>query len=71
MSFFGQLDVNNAFLNGVLEEEVFTDKTLVCKLNKVLYGHKAAPCAWFEKLKSSSFHLGFIKLPLLKHLFKG
>lgn len=42
-----QLDVNNAFLNGLLEDDVFMqqppsfehkDKTLVCKLDKALYG---------------------------------
>lgn len=60
--------MNNAFLNGDLEEEVFmiqppgfenNDKTLVCKLNKALYGLKQAPRAWFEKLKGSLYHLGF------------
>ena len=64
-----QLDVNNAFLNGILHEEVYmsqpegftaTDPSLVCRLHKALYGLKQAPRAWFEHLAHALFKLGFI-----------
>ncbi|KAH9682071.1 retrovirus-related pol polyprotein from transposon RE2 [Citrus sinensis] len=64
-----QLDVNNAFLNDVLTEEVFMHQfegfidpqhpTYVCKLNKALYGLKQAPRSWYDRLKGSLLQWGF------------
>lgn len=64
-----QLDVNNVFLNGLLQENVFTHQpegfldsihpSYVCKLNKVLYGLKQAPRAWYDRLKNSLISWGF------------
>ena len=63
-----QVDFNNAFLNGDLEESVYMvqlegftvgDSQLVCKLNKALYSLKQAPRAWCSKLSSELHALGF------------
>jgi len=64
-----QLDVKNAFLNGTLEETVysqqpsgFIDPTFpqhVCKLNKSLYGLKQAPRAWYTRFQSFILSTGF------------
>ena len=55
-----RLDVQNAVLHGILEEDVFmrqppgyADKQLphyLCKLDKALYGLKQAPRAWYAWL---------------------
>lgn len=55
-----QLDANNAFLQGMITDEVYTIQppgyvdpeypTYVCKLNKGLYGLRQSPRVWYKEL---------------------
>jgi hypothetical protein len=74
-----QLDVQNAFLHGHLEEEVYmqqppgyedpTRPGYVCKLDKTLYGLKQVPWAWYSRLSSKLVTLGFQTLKADTSLF--
>ncbi|RVW26307.1 Retrovirus-related Pol polyprotein from transposon RE1 [Vitis vinifera] len=65
-----QLDVNNAFLQGTLTEDVFMSQPLgfidrdhphhVCKLRKAIYGLKQVPRAWYHELRQFLLQFGFI-----------
>jgi hypothetical protein len=62
------MDVKSAFLNGVLEEEVYVRQPpgfesekyphQVYKLRKALYGLKQAPRAWYGRLRGFLFERG-------------
>jgi hypothetical protein len=64
-----QLDVQNTFLHGYLEEEVYMQQppgyedirqpNYVCKLDKTLFGLKQAPRSWYSTLSSKLLYLGF------------
>jgi len=64
-----QMDVNNVFLHGDLQEEVYMEQpqgyvdqtrpNLVCKLKKALYGLKQTPKAWSDKIGQYLVTSGF------------
>jgi hypothetical protein len=63
-----QLDIQNVFLHGVLEEEIYMKQPpessdhpdFIYRLDKALYGLKQAPRAWFAQLSSKLMSLRFV-----------
>jgi hypothetical protein len=74
-----QIDVNSAFLNGVIQEKVFVRQPLgfenlkypnrVYKCSKALYGLKQAPWAWYARLKTFLLEHGYVMGSVDKTLF--
>jgi hypothetical protein len=66
-----QIDVKSAFLNDILQEEVYVEQPKgfqdphhshhVYKLKKALYGLKQAPRAWYERLTTYLLTKGFTR----------
>jgi hypothetical protein len=73
------MDVKSAFLNGVMQEEVFVRQPLgfenpkypnrVYKLSNALYGLKQAPRAWYARLKMFLLEHGYVLGSIDKTLF--
>ena len=65
------MDVQSAFLNGFIQEEVYVEQlpsfedqekpNHVYKLQKALYGLKQAPRAWYERLSKFLMEKRFFK----------
>ena len=64
-----QMHVKTTFLNGVIEEEVYIEQPKgfdvenremhVCRLHQALYGLKQAPRAWYSRIDSYLWEMGF------------
>jgi hypothetical protein len=74
-----QMDVNIAFLNGIIEEEVYIEKSQqfevedrkshVCQLKKSLYGLKQSPRAWYVHIDNFLMSLSFTKSKVDSNLY--
>ena len=74
-----QLDINNVFLNGILQKEVFMSQPqgfvdekhpeYVCRLYKALHRLKQAPRTWFERLHKILLQFGFVSSKANQSLF--
>ena len=63
------MDVKTAFLNEVIEEEVYIEhpegcdvenrETHVCRLYRAIYGLKQAPRAWYSRIDNYLREVGF------------
>jgi hypothetical protein len=75
-----EMDVKNAFLNGIIEEEVYIEQpkgfetfdreSHVCIIKRSLYGLKQAPCAWYTRIDSYFTGLGFTKSEADENLYQ-
>ncbi|CAM8895795.1 unnamed protein product [Rhodiola kirilowii] len=65
------MDVNSAFLNGLLNEEVYVVQPKgfkyphhpghVYRMKKALYGLKQAPRAWYKRLMMFLINHGYVR----------
>jgi hypothetical protein len=73
------MGVKSAFLNGVIQEEVYVRQPpgfenykypdRVYKLSKALYGLKQAPWSWYARLKTFLLEHGYVMESVDKTLF--
>jgi hypothetical protein len=73
------MDVKSAFLNGVIQEEVYVRQPpdfkspkypdIMYKLSNALYGLKQAPRAWYARLKTFLLEHGYVMGSVDKIIF--